>query len=536
MLALPAIWVGRDPSQIGITLLDALVGTLRLDFAYLRLSDSIATGAPVEMLQAAAFQDSTFKREALGQAFNAWLSGESPSSRLVVPNPVGEGSISVASRCLGLQERIGVLLVGSVRTDFPTQTEKLLLDVAANQAAIGLYEAQRLIEQKRLAEELDRRVAERTREVVEREARIRRLVDANIVGIFIWDLEGRILEANDAFLDIVRYERQDLASGHMRWTALTPPEWLDRDERQWVPELKMTGSLLPFEKEFFRKDGSRVPVLIGLASFETANQGVAFVLDLTERRRAEQERERLRLAEADLAYMSRVATMGELAASLAHEVKQPIAGAMINAKACVRWLRRDAPDVAEACEAASRMVSDVTRAADILDRVRSLYRRGIAHRELVDVNEIIREMSVLLHDAADRQSISIHTELDAGLPPITADRVQMQQVLMNLMLNGIEAMKDTSGELTVTSKKTEDGQLFISVSDSGIGIPSEQADRIFDAFFTTKPQGTGMGLSISRRIIESHGGRLWATANPGRGTAFQFTLPSQLTTSSRSAA
>jgi signal transduction histidine kinase len=182
------------------------------------------------------------------------------------------------------------------------------------------------------------------------------------------------------------------------------------------------------------------------------------------------------------------------------------------------------------------MVNDATRATDILDRVRSLYSRGSPHRELVDVNEIIREMIVLLRDKAKRDSISIRTELDVALATTTADRVQLQQVLMNLMLNGIEAMKDTSGELTVTSKKTAEGQLLISVNDSGIGIASDRADRIFDAFFTTKPQGTGMGLSISRKIIELHGGRLWASANTGRGTTFQFTLPQQVTASSSPAA
>jgi signal transduction histidine kinase len=171
------------------------------------------------------------------------------------------------------------------------------------------------------------------------------------------------------------------------------------------------------------------------------------------------------------------------------------------------------------------MVKDATRADDILDRVRSLYSRDTPQRELVDVNEIVREMIVLLKDKADRNSVSVHTGLDAGLPAITADRVQLQQVLMNLMLNAIEAMKDTSGDLTITSKKTAEGQLLISVSDSGIGIAPERADRIFEAFYTTKPQGTGMGLSISRRIIESHGGRLWASANSGHGTTFQFTLP-----------
>jgi signal transduction histidine kinase len=174
------------------------------------------------------------------------------------------------------------------------------------------------------------------------------------------------------------------------------------------------------------------------------------------------------------------------------------------------------------------MVKDVTRADEIIERVRSLYRRGTSERELIDLNEVIREMIVLLHDKANRSSIAIRTELDPGLSQITADRVQLQQVLMNLMLNGIEAIKGTGGELTVTSKRSEDRQVLISVSDSGMGLPVGETDHIFDAFFTTKSQGTGMGLSISRRIIESHGGRLWAISNSNRGATFQFTLPSEL--------
>ena len=202
----------------------------------------------------------------------------------------------------------------------------------------------------------------------------------------------------------------------------------------------------------------------------------------------------------------------------------------------MRWLRGDTPDVAEGCEAALRMINDATRAADVIDRVRSPYRPDTSDRELLDVIEIIREMIILLHDKANRNSISIRTDVDSGRPLITADRVQLQQVLMNLILNGIEAMKDAKGELTVTSKRTDDVQLLISVSDSGLGLPVGEVDRIFDAFFTTKEQGTGMGLSISRRIVESHGGHLWACANTGRGATFQFALPTDVAAYSPSAA
>jgi signal transduction histidine kinase len=276
----------------------------------------------------------------------------------------------------------------------------------------------------------------------------------------------------------------------------------------------------------------------GLPRYTGAGEFAGYIgsnIDITDLKRAEEERVRLHRLEADLAHINRVSMMGELAASLAHEIKQPIAAALMNAQACVRWLQRDTPDLAEACQGASRMVKDVTRADEIIDRVRSLYGRGTSERELIDLNEVIREMIVLLHDKADRSSIAIRTELDLGIPRITADRVQLQQVLMNLMLNGIEAMKDTGGELTVTSKMTEDGQVQISVSDSGMGLPVEETEHIFDAFFTTKSQGTGMGLSISRRIIESHEGRLWVASNSRRGATFQFTLPSKLAPSSPSA-
>ncbi|HEV2716106.1 MAG TPA: PAS domain S-box protein, partial [Terriglobales bacterium] len=257
-------------------------------------------------------------------------------------------------------------------------------------------------------------------------------------------------------------------------------------------------------------------------------QFVGIAMDVTERKRAEEERQRLRQAETDLAYISRVSTMGELTASLAHEIKQPIGAAVTNADACVRLLDRDQPDIPEAREAALEMVKDARRAAAIIDRVRSLYRKGSSELEVVDVNQVIGEMVLMLHNEANRHSVTLHTELAKSLPRVMADRVQLQQVLMNLMLNGIEAMRDTPGELSIKSQLAEDGQLLISVTDTGVGLPTANLDRIFSAFFTTKSQGTGLGLAITRSIVASHGGRVWATANPGRGASFHFTLPSRV--------
>jgi len=240
--------------------------------------------------------------------------------------------------------------------------------------------------------------------------------------------------------------------------------------------------------------------------------------------------EALRQAHSDLAHISRVTTMGELTASLAHEINQPIAAAVTNANACLRWLTRARPDVEEAREAASRMIKDGTRAADIISRIRLLFKKGAPPRESVDVNEVIQEMIVLLRSEATRYLVPIRADLAVGLPKVKADRVQLQQVFMNLMLNGIDAMKGigAAGELTVKSERAASGQLLISVSDTGVGLPPQQSDLIFNAFFTTKPDGTGMGLPISRSIIESHGGRLWAAANSGRGATFQFTLPGEV--------
>jgi C4-dicarboxylate-specific signal transduction histidine kinase len=221
--------------------------------------------------------------------------------------------------------------------------------------------------------------------------------------------------------------------------------------------------------------------------------------------------------------------MGELTVSLAHDVNQPIAAAVTNANTCLRWLARDHPDVEEARAAAMRIVKDGTRAAEIISRIRQLFKKGTSQRELVDVNEVIREMIVLLRGETRQYNIIVETELTADLPQIMVDRVQLQQVLMNLMVNGIEAMKDVDGtrELAIRSQRTQNEEVVVSVTDSGVGLPPQQKEQIFNAFFTTKPHGTGMGLRISRSIIESHGGRLWAANNSPRGASFCFTLPSK---------
>ena len=492
------------------------------------------------------------------------------------------------------------------------------------------------------------------RDLAEREAKIRRLVDANIIGIFIrsvpGDMDGPIVEANDAFLRMVGYDREDLVSGRINWAELTPPEWRDRDARA-VAELRSTGTVTAYEKEYFRKDGSRVPVLVGTASLENGSYGVGFVLDVTERKVAEEalreseerfrtlmqfsfevywetdaqhrfirldsERlndapppdteigrtrwelpylepdeegwcihretldahlpfrdfelawptpnggkryvsvsglpvfdkagrfdgyrgvarditERKRASEAlgevqmQLAHANRVATMGQLTASIAHEVKQPIAATVTNAEAALRWLSAPRPDLDEVRDALGRIVRDGDRAGAVVSRIHALVKGVPRRNERVEINAAIREVVELTRSEAMKKGVVVHTDLGADLPLVQGDRVELQQVILNLFLNAIEAMNTTSEgsrELLVTKGNYETDEVLVAVRDSGPGLAPATLENLFKAFHTTKPNGLGLGLSICRSIVEGHGGRLWASANLPRGAVFQFTLP-----------
>jgi C4-dicarboxylate-specific signal transduction histidine kinase len=303
----------------------------------------------------------------------------------------------------------------------------------------------------------------------------------------------------------------------------------------WGPGLVSIGlSALAFSYFFLRRTvapATEPAVLLRFAVFLLATLLIAALIEI--KRRVENSRSRaedaLRQAQVDLARISRITTMGELTASLAHEVNQPIAAAVTDANTCLRWLTRDHPDLEEARQAASRTVKDANRAAEIVSRTHLLFKKANPQWEPVDMNEIIREMVALMRSEAARHSISVRTELAADLPHAKGDRVQLQQVLMNLLMNSIEAMRDVSEarELTIRSQLDSE-QLRVSVSDTGVGLPPQQMDRIFDPFFTTKRDGTGMGLRISRSIIESHGGRLQAANNPWRGATFHLTLPTTI--------
>ena len=363
------------------------------------------------------------------------------------------------------------------------------------------------------------------------EAKVRRLVDSNIIGIFIWDLDGRIIDANEAFLHIVGYGREDLVSGRMRWTDLTPAEWRDADNRR-VAELQAAGTAQPYEKEYFQKSGRRVPVLVGGALFEEGgDEGVAFVLELTERKRAEAEaresERRYREVQMELAHANRVTTMGHLTASIAHEVNQPLAAIVTNAQVCLRWFTRDVPNLEEVREAAELIARDGKRASDVISRIRALVRKTGSEKEQLNINQAIEEVVHLTEDEALRKGVVLRTERADDLPFVLGDRVQLQQVLLNLIINGIEAMSSVANgvrELLVYSRLHESNQVLVAVQDSGIGVEPENLKKIFDPFYTTKSQGMGMGLAISRSIVENHGGKLWASPNDGPGATFKFTL------------
>jgi PAS domain S-box-containing protein len=321
-------------------------------------------------------------------------------------------------------------------------------------------------------------------------------------------------------------------SSGIGWQQAIHPADVGHNSEKWRISVA-TGALLEDEARLCRADGEYRWFLVrGVPlrnSYGKILKWYGTLTDIEDRKRAEQEREKLRQMEASLAHINRVSMMGEMAASLAHEIKQPISAAINSANSCIEWLAHEPPNLDRARAAATRIDKYGNRAAEIIDRIRSFYRKSPPQRGWVDVNRIIQEILTLLEGEATRSSVTMHTELASELPEVVADCVQLQQVFMNLMLNAIEAMKNSGGELTVKSQLEQEGQLLFSVSDTGPGLPDVNTDQIFSAFFTTKAQGSGMGLAISRTIVESHGGRLWATANndEGRGATFHFTLPTE---------
>ena len=369
-------------------------------------------------------------------------------------------------------------------------------------------------------------------ELQEREARVRRLFDANIIGIFTWNLDGRVLEANEAFLRIVGYTSSDLSLGQVRWKDLMSRDWSPVDDHI-LESMKANGFAAPFEAVYTRKDGTHVPVLIGAAIFDGAPmEGVAFVLDLSDRKRAEEEardsERRYHEVRAELAHANRIATVGELSASIAHEVNQPLSGIMTNANTCLRMLTAEPANIDGARETAHRTIRDANRASEVISRLRALFSKADATTESVNVNEAAREVIAMSSNELKRGRVLLRLEFADDLPSVTGNRVQLQQVILNLLLNASDAMSEIGDRPRDMVIRTElaDGQgVRVTVQDAGTGLEPIGAEKLFQAFYTTKPSGMGLGLSISRSIVEAHNGQLWATSNEGPGATFSFVIP-----------
>lgn len=554
IVAMTAAWSGGDPARIVSTLLDVLQDMLRLDFAYARLRDP-AGGAPIEMHLVASSGAPAVGLEEVGQALNCWM-GEDPRQwPSLARNTIGGADMSIASLQLGLRGEAGVVVAGSQRADFPLPTEKLLLNVAANQAVIGLDEARRLSEQKRVADELDRLVAQRTAELaaanegLEKEIAERKLVEKRLREEEQELKRKEALLAQAQRLSLTGSFAWRLATDEITWSLETHRIYeVDPAERvtieliatrihpediplfsEMITRARSDGSDLDYEYRLQMPDKSVKHMhLVARATRDEDGQleYIGAIQDVTERWLAQEAFGKI---QAELAHVARLTTMGELAASIIHEINQPLAAVVINADAGVRWLDRKPPEVDKARATFSRIAMDGARAGDVIKGLRALAKRTGPDLRKFDINEAIRQVLGLAGGALWQHNVALRTELLGGEQPILGDRVQAQQVLLNLIMNGIESMSavaDRPRVLTISSQPAENGAILVAVADTGAGIDPAITGRIFDALFTTKAGGMGMGLSICRSIVEAHGGRIWVSPHQPHGSVFQFTLPS----------
>jgi PAS domain S-box-containing protein len=553
-LALPATWSGAEPSQIARTLLDALLHMLQLDLVYVCLKET-GSQTPIEMVRFAQSQKYIAQSQEIGAVLKQWL-GANPQERpLLMRSHLADRDISIVPLDLGLQGEIGVILAGSERADFPQQTERLILSVAANQASIGLQEAWHRNEQKRVASELDRRVAQRTaelaavnqelrKEIADRkhaeedlrssEEKHRVIVEAANDAVVSMDERGAILLANPATTRIFGYDPAEIVGRPM---TMLMPEMMGKSHENGFRRYLATGkrhlNWQGVEVTALRKDGREFPVEVSFGELSSDGHKVftGFIRDISERKRAEDQlrasERSLQTTQAELARVSRLTTMGELAASIAHEVNQPLTAVINNASACLRLLANRNLDPEVLRRALGGIVADGTRASAVLARIRAFIKKESADKTPLDINEVIQEVLVLADRELYENQVSLDNQLTTDLPFVLADRVQLQQVLLNLVMNSVEALTAVTNRprlLWVQSRIDESGEVLVAVSDSGTGFDLG-VDRVFTPFVTTKAKGMGMGLSISRSLIESHGGRLWATPNSPHGAVFSFTLP-----------
>jgi PAS domain S-box-containing protein len=554
VLTLPATWSGSEPSQIASTLLDALRRVLQLDLVYVRLKETGAQ-APIEMVRFAPSQTYIAQPHEIGAVLKDWLGADPQEWPLLMRNPLGDRDISIVPLGLGLQGEIGVIVAGSEREDFPQQTERLILSVAANQASIGLQEARLRSEQRRVASELDRHVAQRTTELAAANEELRKqiadrkhaeedlrsieekhrvIVEAANDAMVSMDEKGAILLANPATSRIFGYDLAEIVGKPM---TMLMPEMMRRLHQNGFKRYLDTGkrhvNWQGVEVTAQRKDGQEFPVEVSFGELTSDGHKVftGFIRDISERKQAEEQlrasERNLQTTQAELARVSRLTTMGELAASIAHEVNQPLTAVINNASACLRLLANNNLEPEVLRRALAGIIADGTRASTVLARIRGFIKKEPAEKSELDINEVIQEVLVLAGRELYEHQVSPDHQLKADLPSVLADRVQLQQVLLNLIMNGIEAMAavtDRPRLLGLQSRIDESGDVLVAVSDSGTGVGLE-LDRVFTPFFTTKANGMGMGLSISRSLIEGHGGRLWAAPNSPHGAVFSFTLP-----------
>ena len=554
VVALPAVWSGGEPSQIVHILLDALLRMLQLDFVYVRLEET-GGQAPIEMVRFAQPQKSIAQPHQVGEVLKQWLGADPQQWPPLMRNRLGDWVISIVPLGLGLQSEIGVIVAGSEREDFPQQTERLLLSVAANQASIGLQEAWLRSEQKRVASELDLRVAQRTTELAAANKELRKeiadrkhaeedlrsseekhrvIVEAAHDVVVSMNEEGAILLANPAARRIFGYDPVEIVGKPM--TMLMPEMMRKLHEngfRRYLTTGKRHLDWQGVEVTAQRKDGQEFPVEVSFGEQTSDGHKVftGFIRDISERKQAEERlrasERSLQMTQAELARVSRLTTMGELAASIAHEVNQPLTAVINNGSACLRLLANNNLEPKVLRGALEGIIADGTRASTVLARIRAFIKKEPAEKSELDINEVIKEVLVLAARELYENQVLPDQQLKIDLPSVLADRVHLQQVLLNLIMNGIEAMAPVTDRprlLGVQSRLDKSGNVLVAVSDCGTGFGLE-LDSVFNPFFTTKANGMGMGLSISRSLVEGHGGRLWAAPNFPHGAVFSFTLP-----------
>jgi C4-dicarboxylate-specific signal transduction histidine kinase len=527
----PAAWVGREPPAIAAGLADVLVNSLYLNFAFVRLCDPNA-GAAVEVGRGSAWQ-------AFPRWLQQYLAVNGRLSRREIIRDI-DGCTQAARGIVipvGIDAEGGLVAAACDRADFPSEIDQLLLSVAANHAATAFRMARLVYDHRRAEEalreserqlrkardELETKVAERTAELQRSEAYLAEAQRLSHAGSFGWDVSSGKLYWSEETFRIFECNRADQPTVDLVLQRTHPH---DRARvQQTIHRATQGRNELDFEHRLLTRDGRIKNIhIVGHPAFDASGNLVEFVgtvMDVTERRHAEE-------AQQALARANRMATMGQLTASIAHEINQPIAAVVIEAQAGLRWLDMRPPDLQEVRLALGRIVKVGKQAGDVVGRIRAMSAKTPPRKDRLDINDTINEVITVTRTEVHKNGVSLRIQLAPNLPPVQGDRVQVQQVMLNLILNAVEALSGTreaSRELLISTTKAGSDGVLVAVRDFGVGLDSSNLEHLFEAFYTTKPGGLGMGLSICRSIIEAHGGRLWAEANKPQGALFRFTLP-----------